>query len=70
MHAHLVLSIFAIAVSALPNPATLAKEAENVCVLIDGNDPYVLDPFDRPQCACDCIKEACKQVSLAISTHQ
>ncbi|KAI8963996.1 hypothetical protein F5Y11DRAFT_317503 [Daldinia sp. FL1419] len=39
----------------------MSKSPSNVCVLIDGDDPYILDPFNRPQCACNCIKQACKQ---------
>jgi hypothetical protein len=37
------------------------------CVLIEpsADDPgYIIDPWDRPQCACDCLKSACKSVTV------
>ncbi|KAL7621154.1 hypothetical protein AAE478_008471 [Parahypoxylon ruwenzoriense] len=61
MYAQHILSVLALAVHVLSSPVTLPRAANNVCVLIDGDDPYILDPFDRPQCACDCIKVACQQ---------
>ncbi|KAI1140787.1 hypothetical protein F5Y05DRAFT_286897 [Hypoxylon sp. FL0543] len=78
MYAQHVLSGLLLAACVMSGPITQAKErqvqrsvsADNVCVLIDGDNPYVLDPFNRPQCACDCIKEACAQVSYPTSVFR
>ncbi|KAI6089261.1 hypothetical protein F4821DRAFT_231485 [Hypoxylon rubiginosum] len=61
MYARSVLSVFMLAACALSSPINFDRAADNTCVLIDGDDPYVLDPFNRPQCACKCIKLACEQ---------
>ncbi|KAI5867631.1 hypothetical protein GGS23DRAFT_186913 [Durotheca rogersii] len=64
MFARQIISVLALAASALCGPI-MAPRASNVCVLIEGDNPYILDPFNRPQCACDCIKVACQQADPA-----
>ncbi|KAI0897378.1 hypothetical protein F4806DRAFT_461924 [Annulohypoxylon nitens] len=67
MYAKSLLSVLLLATCATSSPVSPVKgliaerSANNVCVLIDGDDPYVIDPFNRPQCACKCIKQACTQ---------
>ncbi|KAI1466552.1 uncharacterized protein F4812DRAFT_83304 [Daldinia caldariorum] len=67
MHVQPFLSALVLAACVSSGPigqATLpliGRAPSNVCVLIDGDDPYILDPFNRPPCACNCIKQACKQ---------
>ncbi|KAI0883670.1 uncharacterized protein GGS22DRAFT_24263 [Annulohypoxylon maeteangense] len=67
MHVPSILSALVLATCAVSSPVgpvkgLLAERApSNVCVLIEGDDGYVIDPFNRPQCACKCIKQACVQ---------
>ncbi|KAI1104529.1 hypothetical protein F4804DRAFT_184101 [Jackrogersella minutella] len=67
MYAPHLLSALMLATCALSSPVTrfqgsiFERQADNVCVLIAGDNPYVIDPFNRPQCACNCIKQACTQ---------
>ncbi|KAI1379732.1 hypothetical protein F4677DRAFT_407462 [Hypoxylon crocopeplum] len=61
MYAQHILSALVLAACALSGPVTLSRAPSNTCVLIDGPDPYILDPFNRPQCACKCIIQACQQ---------
>ncbi|KAI1408528.1 hypothetical protein F5Y13DRAFT_107420 [Hypoxylon sp. FL1857] len=69
MYVQHILSGLLLAACVMSGPITPARDrqvgrsvnADNVCVLIDGPDPYILDPFNRPQCACNCIKQACAQ---------
>ncbi|KAI2462807.1 hypothetical protein F4781DRAFT_426883 [Annulohypoxylon bovei var. microspora] len=67
MYVQSILSALVLATCALSSPiapdkgSQIRQSRDNVCVLIDGDDPYVIDPFYRPQCACNCIKQACTQ---------
>ncbi|KAI2617136.1 hypothetical protein GGR54DRAFT_214976 [Hypoxylon sp. NC1633] len=61
MYTQHILSALVLAALGLSGPITRIRATNNVCVLIDGDNPYVLDPFNRPQCACNCIKQACQQ---------
>ncbi|KAI1479812.1 hypothetical protein F4774DRAFT_381234 [Daldinia eschscholtzii] len=66
MHVQQFLSVLVLAACVSSGPigrTAVPRDGRppNVCVLIDGDDPYILDPFNRPQCACNCIKQACKQ---------
>ncbi|KAI2637672.1 hypothetical protein GGS26DRAFT_422354 [Hypomontagnella submonticulosa] len=67
MYAKQILTVLLLSACGLSTPVTRAMEprsdraVNNTCVLIDGDDPYILDPFNRPQCACKCIIQACQQ---------
>jgi len=33
------------------------------CVLTEGPNPFIIDPFTRPDCVCKCYKSACKSLN-------
>ncbi|KAI1392343.1 uncharacterized protein F4822DRAFT_425553 [Hypoxylon trugodes] len=67
MYARSIFTVLALATSALSSPVTPSQELQieaarnTTCVLIGGDDPYIIDPFNRPQCACKCIIQSCQQ---------
>lgn len=70
MHSLSLFTLFQVftgiaSVASLSIPRTQAS-GSSVCVLVAGDEthePYIIDPFNRPACACECMKEACSYVS-------
>ncbi|KAK1753225.1 hypothetical protein QBC47DRAFT_388029 [Echria macrotheca] len=56
----------AVATPVMEPRQTGSPRPPNKCVLIEpsGDDPgYIIDPFNRPLCACNCLKSACMSVT-------
>ena len=60
-----LVSTLLLATTATSTPVE-SRAASGVCVLIEGPNGYVIDPYNRPACTCECQKSACRAVTVRI----